>query len=167
MSNMERAVALLPQLSAGELEELRKRITALLSIGVGVRHDRGASKETINETLVLRAIVDTLAGLGVEHTSEAMLRTSSEMPAFRKKLPGLLAYLDGVEESYIHRKALLGLAVKLLYDDMSHQGIPVSARVVVRHLHRIPAVLNRHFPGYAQSGLLRYIIRSELRKKKS
>jgi hypothetical protein len=36
--------------------------------------------------------------------------------------------------------------------------VAVSARTLMSHIHRLPAVINKSFPGYAQAGHLGKII---------
>lgn len=152
----------IPALSPGEVEQLRQRLAALSALGGSGNAvaGRAASQEGSDESLVLCILVDVLARLGVERTAIHTLRSQpSDLALFRRKLPDLLHFINSNAPHHLQRQALLGLGIELLYRDLVEQQIPISARVVMRHVHRIPAVLNRHLPGYAESGLLRHVIR--------
>ena len=42
--------------------------------------------------------------------------------------------------------------------DLCRMEVAVSARTLMSHIHRLPAVINKSFPGYAQAGHLGKII---------
>lgn len=115
-------------------------------------HDDGG------EGITLDALCEVLSSQGVEHVSKTVLLRSQNIRTFRTKLPAVFKYLDGIV-SRVERRAILILAFRLLYDDLLAQNIPISSGVMIQHVHRLPAVLNKHFPGYAQSGVLRMLVR--------
>lgn len=153
---------LLPQLDSEELQQLSGRIKSLASLGsdggrrVALNDDETPPND--DEMFVLSAIADTMARLGADNSTAPMLRNSRDIGAFRRKLPSLLRYLQGVETRQ-SRFALLQLAVRLLHDEISGMERTVTSRTIMAHIHRIPAAVNRHFPGYASAGMLGALIR--------
>jgi hypothetical protein len=148
----------LPTLSAKQRSNLLERLKLLQSL---------STKETTNangkrdiESRVLNVLCNVLRELGVEYPSLDVLRKSSSYAAFQRKLPDLMEFLSHVGSERIAQDALLKIALELLYWDMvSWQGSVVSAITLMSHIHRIPATVSRHFPGYASSGLLKMIVR--------
>jgi CheY-like chemotaxis protein len=51
------------------------------------------------------------------------------------------------------------MLTELLIDQIGKEGLAVSANLVLGQIHRIPAVLDKAFPGYAGAGLLHLIVR--------
>jgi hypothetical protein len=155
-------IAVLPTLSTADREKLRTHLKLLDSLST----DRtgpvtnGASPDN-DAQFVLEAVAATLASQGLEHTPPAMLMKSPAYPAFKEKLPGLMQYLAGAASTRTQQRALLELAVKLLYKNLNEMNLAISARTILSHIHRIPAVMNQHFPGYAQAGMLSWIVRSQ------
>lgn len=152
-------ISLLPKLSTAELKTLQDRIKALQQFN-GHSHDEESSSSS-PEAQALDAVHEVLKGIGVELTQPPLLRKRANMPAFREDLKSVMAFLEnnGAPLTRIERQTLLNFGVELLYKNMTEMGVPISGTTVIRHFHRIPAVFNAAFPGYASAGLLRMIIR--------
>jgi hypothetical protein len=142
----------LHQLSGTELEQVRQRIATLRHVGPS--QPQQAGDEAL---LLLDVIVEFLASRGLELNRVAMLRRVSQYQVFADKAGDVFRFMRGVE-SRTQRHAFLLLAVELLYDDLADMGISVSARTMMSHVHRIPAVVNRSFPFYAEAGMLGKIV---------
>jgi hypothetical protein len=153
MTDLENILALLPKLSALDLNEVRKRITFLRSTSVVV--DDG--------TLVLESLAYFMKRVGSEFFSIEALKASPQFPSFRDKLPVVMRYLRSAKLSQVEQRYVLDLAFDLLYRFIAKRGQPVGPRLLMAQVHRIPDVLNNQFPGYASSGLLRMIARRELK----
>ena len=100
-----------------------------------------------------------LSSTGLEYSSSVMLRKVSQYQVFSSKAKDVFRFMRGVD-SRTQRRAFLALAVELLYDDLTSMDISVSARTMMSHVHRIPAVVNRSFPNYSRAGLLGMIVRT-------
>jgi hypothetical protein len=142
----------LHQLSGPELEQVRQRITMLRHVGPS--QPQQADGEAL---LLLDVIVEFLASRGLELNKVAMLRRVSQYQVFADKAGDVFRFMRGVE-SRTQQRAFLVLAIGLLYDDLADMGIAVSARTMMSHVHRIPAVVNRSFPFYAEAGMLGKIV---------
>ena len=151
-------VAALPTLSTKQRSSLLERLKLLQTISTNEKTNSSGKRDI--DSRVLTVLCNVLRDLGVEYPSLDVLRKSSSYPAFSKKLPDLIEFLSHVGSERIAQDALLKIGLELLYWDMVNwQGVVVSAVTLMSHIHRIPATLNRHFPHYASSGLLKMIVR--------
>ena len=144
----------LHQLTGPELEQVRQRLVMLRSVGPSSPHE--VDDEAL---LLLEAIVQFLGSRGLEFSKIAMLRKVSQYSVFSDKAKDVFRFMQGIE-TRTQRRAFLLLAMELLYEDLVNMGIAVSARTMMSHVHRIPAVVGRSFPGYAGAGMLGMIVRS-------
>lgn len=156
--NYQTIVQQLPSLSLIELQEIVDRVKALKSLPGG---QAAATAVPINGDAMgaLRAVCEVLADQGIEYTPAFMLARSQEMGAFANKVGHVHAYFERSQLSRNAQGLVFKIAVGLLYQNMVEIGLPVSARNVMRQIHRVPAVLNRAFPGYAARGMLSWIAR--------
>lgn len=110
--------------------------------------------------LVLDALTSTLTRLSVEHASIYFLRKHPHYSLFKTRCSDLMPFFRAAVATRNEQRLLLELAMELLYKELTEMGIAVSCRTMMNHVHRIPAVLNKHFPGYAASGLLSWILKT-------
>jgi hypothetical protein len=136
-------------LSDSERLQLLNRLKALQSLG---NSEMGSDTQ-----FVLGAISDLLRSHGIEFASPGVLVRQADHQ-FEGKLPDLMAFLSQAHPTRAGQRALLMVALDLLYRDIADRGLPVAAGVLLRHVHRIPATLNKHFPGYARAGMLGWIV---------
>lgn len=148
----------LPKLTPTQLNDVKARFRLLDQVSVVIAN-RG--KKEFGDR-VTQAICDVLSRLGVEHPSQSVLRKSSAYAASREKFDNLASFLEAASPHRLVQDQLLKKAIELLYFDLVQwQGIAISAHTVLSQIHRIPATLNKHFPGYAASGLLLKIVKTE------
>ena len=182
-SKVSGVLAALPSLSVTELQQVNQHSKALLALG-GVAN--GAAPVAIGTTvgtahfghqvpappaapalapeiaggadLLLHAIAGQLRRLGSDYAHAGVLRRAA--PAgFAAKAAAVTDYLDrAAVRNRVEQAAVLAIGVELLYNEMTRQGLAVSSRTLLNHAHRIPAVLNAAFPGYAQGGVLGWIV---------
>lgn len=147
--------ASLPELTHTQLSDLLSRAKLLSSVAPTVvtgKQDFGVR--------VTDAICDVLRKQGVETVSSSTLRKSSAYASSREKMKDLNVFLEKASSQRIIQDAILREAVKLLYFDLLNwQGIAISSHTLLQQIHRIPATLQRHYPGYAASGLLIKILK--------
>lgn len=161
---------LLPQLNVNELEQLAMRAKSLASLDGGgnktvVLSDQqraDAEDFEVDEKLVLSCITHTMQKLGVDVSSPYMLQKSRDISAFREKLPGLLNFVRSVGRERRMHMAVLTLGIRLLYEEMHNAEYAISSRTMMRHIHRLPAAINRQFPGYARAGCLDRVLRMQI-----
>lgn len=173
-------LAQLPQLSVEDRRTIKQRLVALetlespskigafaedprkpLKMGVSEDPQNGRfSPKSLENNDILGAICDFMAFSGVETPHFGVLQRLSNK-AFEDKIPAIASYLGSSDLTKLQRRAILFVGVQLLYDNLCEMGIAVTSRTLMSHIHRLPACLNRAFPGYAKMGHLRFIVRKK------
>lgn len=156
-------------MNGSELDRIEAAIKALRAIGGEPR--ASLANESISlpavgmseETMVLSCICDVLSSMNVEHFGIEVLRKRTGA-AFREKLPGLMRYLKRAHPKRSGQRALLHEGIGLLYQELTASRLPTTASTMANHIHRVPAVIERHYPGYARGGLLRWIVDSRRKR---
>jgi hypothetical protein len=150
-------------LTTDELNELKTHIGALVSFGPSSA-DKIVSASNHNDW-VLMSIVDYMRANQIDLAGVPQLTGGKHYDTFKGKLPAIHNFLKPVGRRN-SQLALLRLGLGLLHHDLLDLNLAVSSRLVMAHIHRLPGVINRAFPGYAQAGVLDKIIRSETGKSK-
>lgn len=166
MTNKETITQNLPALSEKELRELRARIDFLLRgchqrSPPSSRNGNGKSDGQEDPVLMVLEVIHRLCrDHGLESRPLEALRASQGYAAFAEKVPQVLASLGAKEFNLVELRTLLRLALGLTLEELAAMGAPVSASVLMNHVHRVPGVLDTHFPGYREAGMLRLVVRS-------
>lgn len=162
MSDLEAVLAALPQLSPDERAAVEARLKALRALSGGLPAPEAQDSASPAPT-------DDAVGEVAESIARVVLRKSGERVAaaglrrvagagFREKAEGVVAFAGSHAPDRVRRRALLDLGVGLLYAAILEQGGSASSRTLMQQLHRLPAILDEAFPGYASAGLLRMVI---------
>ena len=117
---------------------------------------------------MLEAIIAVARASGLEFAIMQQLKRSAGYAAFRTKVQELDEYLKPFKANRIELRAFLELAVDLLFKNLADMGVAVSARTAMSHIHRLPAVVDKAFPGYYRAGMMKWIIKKDsghVRKK--
>lgn len=146
MTNLETILALLPKLSATDLDEVRLRTVFLRKFTPVTGID--------DSTLVLETLSSFLKRVGADFFTPEALKATNQFPSFKAKIPSIMRYLRGAKLEQVEQRYVLDLAFDLIYRYLSKWGYPVGPRSLMAQVHRIPDVLNNQFPGYASTGLL-------------
>jgi len=152
----------LPKLSGKQLDEVRQFAT-LLANGPQSKVINDAKDEDVGR-MIIQTICDVMKGHGAEFTGATTLLKPQNSKAFYVKVKddGLAEFLRNVtKRNKVAMQALVHLSIELLYSNMHKMKIETSSRTMMNHTHRIPAVLNEAFPGYADAGMLHMVIRAE------
>jgi hypothetical protein len=145
----------LSQLSPDQTKDVVSRLKLLSQISV-TEH---SGKQEFNER-VLQAVVDVFRKLNVETPSVPVLRKSSSYVSSRNKMQDLAPYFEKISKSRLVQDAILRKGIELLYFDLfAWQGITISSHTLLRQIHRVPASINKAFPGYADSGFLAKLVK--------
>ena len=151
------------KLTPDMMRDLRDYLNMLL--GTGAPTSKPLPKDTKHEEMAifcLDAIVEHMRSKGADTASRGMLMKTMAFTAFHQKFrEGLAVFFENAAPKHVQRMAILRMAVSLLYDNLEAMGVAVSSRTVMAHVHRLPAVLNQAFPGYAASGKLHLSTRLE------
>lgn len=156
-------VGSLPSLNADELKDLKKRIGTFVSVGAGASVI-SSPRDMSDEELCCQVILEIIALRGIGRISVSQLRATSGYNQFGKKVVLVMKFIrEAIPGVRLHeQRVLLHLGVRMLCDNMNHLHVPITYGQVLRWFHRIPALINRAFPGYAACGLLGLVIAQEI-----
>lgn len=164
-TKLETVLRLLDELPSAELKRARDYAGLRLSHGLAGGGIKTSRQESFAHE-VLTMIADECHRRGIDvRASSKRLATNKGFPAFKAKMHdhgevgGFLKKAS--ERSRVRLRALTRVAVHELVDNMLGMGVAVSATTLMSNIHRIPAVLDRAFPGYAAAGLLQLAVRKE------
>lgn len=154
---LTQAQRLIVQMSPEHQQKLIQSINALNQLkGKQLTTESGTP---INDW-TLNDIVQVLSSKGIEFTTPATLsRRCTSISAYRDKIKAMDGFLSSVPNR-VQQRALFRTGIILLCHNLAEMNVPVSGLAIMNHIHRIPALVDRAFPGYARHGLLRMIIRS-------
>lgn len=164
MGTINDVLRLIDALPSAELERVRKHISARLAHGIAAE-GRATKEQSIAQSLLI-IIADECHRKGVDvRASTSRLSKGRGYPAFRQNVEGehgVASFLQcAAIRSKVRTLALARVAIDLLIENLIDMNVAISAGTVMSHIHRIPAVLNLAFPGYAASGLLHLVVRKE------
>ena len=142
----------LPQLSVGQLSDLSSRIKLLAKTST----KQHIGKQDFGDR-VLQSI--SIIMRKVDGASAIALRKSAAYASHKQKIEDLSTFFESISKSKLVQDSILRMAIEYLYVDLLEWGVPVSSHTMLKQMHRIPATLNKHFPGYAQSGLLTKLVK--------
>lgn len=141
-------------LTTPQIKDLTNRIKVLSN----VRSDFSGKQDFGDR--VLNAVADVLRKKHVDAPSVNLMRKSAAYAVSKEKAVALSNFIALCSHSKLVQDRILRLGLSLLYDDMLQwQNVTVSPHTLLQQIHRIPATLNRHFPGYAAAGLLIKVVK--------
>lgn len=167
-AEFDQVAKLLLKLDVGELAEVRARAGILTQAGGASAPTSSAAKprrigeqsEEDDVDLVLGQIAAHMYSEGIEYASLAMLKRTTNYKSFAEKVPASMEFFRKITRNRTKLRALITMSIRFLYKDMAKIGTgSTSTRTMMNHWHRVPAVLNSNFPGYAKAGLLGLILR--------
>lgn len=145
-------------LTVAELQNLRKHISALISMGPG-RPDRVVTSLN-HDDWIIQGLAEYIRNAGMPPVKVETLIQSTQYPTFKLKCEGVAEYLTRVGDKNAQR-ALLRVGLKLMHRRMSELQIAISYLTFMTWIHRLPGTINKAFPGYMEAGLLPLIIRGD------
>jgi len=157
-------------LTSAELADVEERARMLRKSGIADAAPMARASERLeldgDARWVLGCVIETfkLANQDIEH--EAALRRSKGYDAFAEKVSTLMVFLRKASSSKAVRRGILMTALRLQYESLTRDMMHMSARDMISVVHRVPAVLDAHYPGYAEAGFLHLLVRSERGKGK-
>ena len=108
---------------------------------------------------VLQAVIAVFRKNRTELPSIVTLRKSPAYKSAKDKIQDLQAFIEPLSKSRLAQDQILKEGIFLLYNDLCQwKGAAISSHLVISQIHRVPASLNKAFPGYAASGLLEKIV---------
>jgi hypothetical protein len=145
----------------------------------------GLKALTTPELIAVNAFISSLVALGPSsadriltasnHNDWVLMGICDYMRSAQIDLSGVNQLTSGKHHylkrcgNKVQQRAVLRLGIGLLHHDLENMGLAVSSRLMMAHIHRLPGIINKSFPGYAEAGLIHMIIRSEkdVREKQS
>jgi hypothetical protein len=155
---------LLPKLTKDELELVKKRVKGLASLSLSESDNKvPLAITTIDDDsmMFMHCVSSVLRSTGLEHVSYATMQSHVEASRLKANVPDLMKYFRESKVSRPQLIVLLQMGIEILCRDLARMRVPISFRSIMRNAHRIPSLMNREFPGYAQSGMLRFIVRED------
>jgi hypothetical protein len=159
ISEIMRAV---PRLSRTALRQLRKAV-----------NDALATSDDVGDRALEQQVLDAICAAIKPHCfcSPAILRGNGSYASFRVKLfDEALAEADGGRtiEGWLWqsgldrraRQAVLHYGFTMLLDELRSRGMVVDGVLLMNQTHRLPACVDRAFPGYAANGMLGMLFRN-------
>lgn len=107
--------------------------------------------------VLLDVISDYMTRKNVDLSAPFILAAGRHYSTFKQKSGPVYEYVKPVGTRN-EQRALLRIGVSLLYADLERMGLAITSRLLMAHVHRIPAVINRAFPGYRKIGALKLIL---------
>ena len=155
--SLVKAIRATKGLTTLELQELRAHLNVLLQFGPSSADRAVATAEAPEELLMIAQHGRDKGGALVPVTD---LMHAKQYDTFKVKLPRVQAFIAQVGSKNAQR-GLFRLGLVLLERDIRMRRMTPSYMQFMNEVHRIPALINREFPGYAANGMLRLIIRGE------
>lgn len=123
---------------------------------------RPASGKSDFGARVCSAICHVLNKQGVDFVSPHVLQRSAAYGHAKDKFADLAKFFEGVSDKKLGQDQILREGIELLYRDLLHWKVAISPHTLLQQIHRVPATLSRHYPGYAESGLLHMLIKGDV-----
>lgn len=166
---------LLPGLTGEELSKVAGAVSLLRKGTPGAASVAVADTGNVDHYLLLELVSRTMSNLGADHSKPAVLERTKGFDAFCRKVPGVMQYVRAQCKTRVQQEGLLRIGIGLLRDNLEQMGWPTSSATIMAHIHRLPSVLNREFPGYASAKMLHLVVRqdadmgdhSDVREKRS
>lgn len=111
---------------------------------------------TLDGDIALDTLVRVLIAEGLERPTVNRLKKSNQYKSFCEKVEDLKAFFKPPTST--HFVSYLSLGFPLLVRNLQRMGLAATSRTMMAHAHRIPAVINQAFPGYAENGMLSMIL---------
>lgn len=158
--------AAISKLDPADLDKVKEHITFHENNGRRSTKLVGTNVLTDDELWVLQHVADFMKHIGADYTPADMLRRSQEFVPFARKVPALVEFVRKQKLNKIQRGMLLYLSFEILYEEKTKLGAACTARVIMREIHRVPALLDSQFPGYARAGMLGMAVRAHQEHKR-
>ena len=165
-SAAQQVFELLPQLSALEIQEVKKRILALGGISP-VSANEGKQKITIDvptDDWLLEGILEELRRRRLGSTIPPQFRIKN-LRSFSSYSPKAERVKTFISENYpklsVLEKKALGLILGRCLARSLESWADISLDTMLRNVDKVPEALDKSFPGYLRGGLLPVLLKSQ------
>lgn len=161
---VDEIIRALPTLTASDLARVSSAVKAAQSLGPELSEPAPVlivTETTGIEDIVLDTICKVVAAAGGERVHASMLKRAMRYATFKKKLPGLIEWLEAAQLSRLEMRSILYTGLDLLFRHLlTFKAAPGATDLLVQ-INRVPNIINSSFPGYVRGGLLKMLARSE------
>lgn len=160
--NYDKVTNLLPNLQIDEIKQVRDRCEALLALrGESVGGASGVVDVNSHEYMIYEAMVRKLKDLGHHQVRPyQVFAGTNEYKHFKKNVDIFNTYFEQTLSKFkrVQKQRFFRLCVDLLAEDLAYHKLALTEGVLARNIGRLPDVVERAFPGYAQAGMLSVVI---------
>ena len=148
------------RLPRSEVDDVRRGINALLSLGA---LGESETENTSDGYRVFRIIAEEMQAAGLADVRSAVYARLQQRRDFNAKAEHLVAFLREQSDDRLVQDGILRFGVQLLirffrrYAE-EQDNFVVTVGIICRNIHKVPARLDREFPGYAACGMLHLLI---------
>ncbi len=158
MSDLRRIIESLPHLDHDELMQIHVRVGSLLKNSLGDGSSHKPSKY-VDSLMLVEVISDVLASSSGFRVPVPALRKMKAFLQMQGKTKRLFQFINQSNLSHSEMRLLLKIGVRLIISELHEKNLSAGGMDLMMHIHRMPSVLNRAFPGYAASGALYMLVR--------
>lgn len=166
MSVTETILDTLKTLPRGEVDDVRKQINAYLSFGVWGDSD-GVSEVDENTSAgrrVFRVVAEEMQAAGLADMKAVSFFRLRNRRDFSAKAERLVKFLREQHKDRQVQDGILRIGVQLLIKYFrryaeQNDNVVITTEMIVRNIAKIPARLDREFPGYGACGMLHLLIK--------
>lgn len=151
-----------------EIEKLSQNQRQELRTWLLVSQSLGKEDITTDERMAADVICRSMDAMAAGKLHLAQLQRHNGWKAFAEKVPLVFQFVrDGGCSQRIELLTMLNLGVRFLYLDLVRGGYSATPYTIMAQFHRVPAMINKQFPGYAKCKLLGMIVHSKLKEGSS
>jgi hypothetical protein len=166
MTTADAVIASLRAMPRSEVDAVRKKITAFMAFGewggeakhVNINGDASAEGKR-----VFRVVADEMRAAGLADAREQSYWKLSQRANFDGKAERLVAFLAEQHHDRRVQDGILRIGVQLLIKFFqrfaeTQDTFIITTAIIARNVHKVPARLDREFPGYAACNMLHLLI---------
>ena len=115
---------------------------------------------TTDERAVAEAICNSVDALSGGKSHVLQLQRHNGWKAFVEKVPQVLDFIrEGGCADRLEQMMMVRIGIKYLYRQLTDSGYTATSYTIMAQFHRVPAIINSQFPGFARCKLLGKIAR--------
>lgn len=153
MSNLDTIIELLPNLNKAEMQKVQAAVAMLA-------HQGGQNGRPASPDVLLGIICELCREERIELRGVDTMKQSVFYKGFVPKAEKVMEYVNEITDDRLKRIGIIRLGLHLLIADLRRTDREGVAQLM-QNIHRLPACLDKQFPGYARLKLLHLVIREE------
>lgn len=155
----EAVLSTLRGLPRGVVDDVRKRINAYLQFGAWNGEAAAADPALPEGRRVFRVLSEEMAAAGLADPDELHYSRMKQRADFDRRAGKLVAFLREQSGDRLVQDAILRIGLQLLIAHFQRfaadtESFILTVDVLARNVEKVPARLDREFPGYGACGML-------------